>query len=360
MAFFGNNNQNPLTIQTTSLAATSAPPDVEVTDLPPDSISSIEFSPQVDYLAVGSWDNSVRVYEIGAGGQSQGKAILQHEAPVLSVCWNKEGKVFSGGVDNAGRMLDLATGQAMQVAQHEKPIKVVKWVDAPGSGLLATGSWDKTIKFWDLRQSNPVANIRLPERCYAMDVQFPLLVAGDADLGIFIYDVNQLKTPYKSIKSPLKLQTRAVACFSSSDGSGFAVGSIEGRLGIQYIEDRDQVKNFTFRCHRRDVVPNSKDQADIYAVNDIRFHPVHGTFATSGGDGTACFWDRGARSRLATFDLGAPVSSIAFNHTGTIFAYAISYDWHKGHAGMVPGHPNKLMLHACNEEEVRRKSAPRK
>ena len=91
--------------------------------------------------------------------------MYQHQGPVLDVCWNKvqltprsssqslanrqllqEGnKIFSGGADNAGRMFDVNTGQATQVAQHDAPIKVVGWVDAQ-SGILATGSWDKTIK----------------------------------------------------------------------------------------------------------------------------------------------------------------------------------------------------------------------
>lgn len=42
-------------------------------------------------------------------------------------------------------MFDVTTGQSQQVAQHDAPVKVVKWVDAQG-GILATGSWDKTIK----------------------------------------------------------------------------------------------------------------------------------------------------------------------------------------------------------------------
>jgi WD40 repeat protein len=54
-------------------------------------------------------------------------------------------KIFSGGADNAGRMFDVTTGQATQVAQHDAPIKSVRWVDAQ-SGILATGSWDKTVK----------------------------------------------------------------------------------------------------------------------------------------------------------------------------------------------------------------------
>ena len=43
-------------------------------------------------------------------------------------------------------MFDPATGQSTQVAQHDAPIKVVRWVDAPQAGILVTGSWDKTIK----------------------------------------------------------------------------------------------------------------------------------------------------------------------------------------------------------------------
>jgi hypothetical protein len=69
-----------------------------------------------------------------------------------------------------------------QVAQHDAPIKVVKWVDTPQAGILATGSWDKTIKvllyslywspahfiqYWDLRTPAPVATVQLPERCYS-------------------------------------------------------------------------------------------------------------------------------------------------------------------------------------------------
>ena len=31
----------------------------------------------------------VRIYEVGASGQTQGKAMFSHQGPVLSVCWNK-------------------------------------------------------------------------------------------------------------------------------------------------------------------------------------------------------------------------------------------------------------------------------
>ena len=51
-----------------------------------------------------------------------------------------------------------------------------------------------------------------------------------------------------------------------------------------------QSKNFTFKCHR--------EQTDIYAVNDIKFHPTHGTFVTAGADGVFNFWDKDSKQRL--------------------------------------------------------------
>lgn len=39
----------------------------------------------------------------------------------------------------------------------------------------------------------------------------------------------------QTITSPLKWQTRVVSCFTNSASSGFAVGSIEGRVAIQCV-----------------------------------------------------------------------------------------------------------------------------
>lgn len=56
MSFFGASSVAPSNSNTSA----AAEKDVEVGDLPTDSISSLSFSGQADYLAVGSWDNSVR------------------------------------------------------------------------------------------------------------------------------------------------------------------------------------------------------------------------------------------------------------------------------------------------------------
>ena len=52
-----------------------------------------------------------------------------------------------------------------------------------------------------------------------------------------------------------------------------------------------------------------------------------------------------------------PITSTAFNHTGSIFAYSVAYDWSKGHSGMTAGHPNKIFLHPVKDDEVKKRPA---
>ncbi|KDQ13524.1 hypothetical protein BOTBODRAFT_111302 [Botryobasidium botryosum FD-172 SS1] len=335
--------------------ATGDTQDVELKDPPTDSVTALAFSPTADLLAVGSWDNNVRIYEIGSGSQSQGKAMYSHEGPVFDLCWSKDGsKLFSGGADKAARMFDIQSGQAVQVAAHDAPVKCVRWIETPTGGYLATGSWDKTLKYWDTRSSNPIATVQLPERCYAMDVAYPLLVVGTAERHIIMIDLNNPTNVHRKILSPLKWQTRSISCFPAANG--FGIGSIEGRVAIQYVEEKHQTNNFSFKCHRKDNAPGMKDQSVVFAVNCIRFNQQHGTFSTAGSDGTVNFWDKDSRTRLKTFPAAeGPVTTAAFNRTSTIFAYAVSYDWSKGHGGMTPNHVNKVMLHTCKDEEVKPK-----
>ncbi|OLL22568.1 Pheromone-processing carboxypeptidase KEX1 [Neolecta irregularis DAH-3] len=357
MSLFGSSTTPAASATTT--ASPELASDFALADPPGDGITDLAFSPHADFLAVSSWDNNTRIYDIQPTGQSSGKALYSHEAAVFSTHWSFDGtKVASGGADKAARLFDLQSGQAQQVAAHDAPIRNVRFVNTPSGQCLATGSWDKTLKFWDLRQSQPAATLQLPERCYAMDAANQLLVVGTAEKKIVVVDLRSVQI-HKTMDSPLKWQTRVVTCFP--DASGFAVGSIEGRCGIQYIEDSKASGNFSFKCHR-DSSPagysTSKQTLKVWSVNAISFHPQHGTFATAGSDGTINFWDKDSKHRLKGYNqsVGGPISATTFNRNGTIYAYAISYDWSQGYQKNSPSLPNKVMLHPTKDEEVKKKN----
>lgn len=178
-----------------------------------------------------------------------------------------------------------------------------------------------------------------------------MAVVGTAGRGLIIYQLEGTPQEFKRVDSPLKYQHRCVAIFRDKKKApnGYALGSVEGRVAIQYVSPANPKDNFTFKCHRSNGAPNGYQ--DIYAVNDIAFHPIHGTLATVGSDGTFSFWDKDARTKLKPSEpMEQPISRCCFNHNGQIFAYAVSYDWSRGHEFYNPMKKNYIFLRSCYDE----------
>ena len=45
------------------------------------------------------------------------------------------------------------------------------------------------IRYWDTRQANPVHIQQLPERCYALTVNYPLMIVGTADRHLVVFNL---------------------------------------------------------------------------------------------------------------------------------------------------------------------------
>ncbi|KAL7750867.1 RNA export factor gle2 [Sorochytrium milnesiophthora] len=331
-----------------ALSAVGDKPDIEIANPPSDGISDIAWSPAADFIAASSWDNQVRIWEFQPTGQTVPKASYSHQAPALCCSWSRDGtKVFSGGADKAAMMFDLTSGQSQQVGAHDAPIKCIRWYEDGNNRILVTGSWDKTVKYWDTRTPTPVGSLQLPERCYAMDIVNQLMVVATAERHIVVVDMRNPGQIFRTIESPLKYQTRTIACFL--DASGFAIGSIEGRVGIQYVDESRTKDNFSFKCHRSDT-------GAVYSVSDIAIHPVFGTFATASDESTFNFWDKDSKQRLkvrSNAGGGVPIVCGRFNRTGNVYAYAISYDWSKGHEYARPGTKNTIAFYPVKEDDVK-------
>ena len=91
---------------------------------------------------------------------------------------------YAGGCDNAVQLWNLQSNQVRQVAQHEGPVRHLHYIKE--MDLLVTASWDKTLKYWDLRQAAAVNTLNLPQRVYALSVSHPLLVVGMANRQLHV------------------------------------------------------------------------------------------------------------------------------------------------------------------------------
>jgi mRNA export factor len=323
--------------------------DLELPTPPSDSVSQLRWSPTANLLSASSWDKTVRVWSVELTGQVGMSFGHEMTSPILANDWHSSGSsLFVATLDGKVHAVDLNSKALQQVAQHQVGLQTMQYI--PELSLLATGGWDKMLHYWDLRQQQPALSVPHQHAIYALDCRHPLLITSDAKSNVAVFNLAAPTQVYKNKPTPLKHASRTVACMI--DRSGFVIAAAEGRCAVQYIEDANMTKNFSFRCHRND------DTHVTYAVNDISFHPVCGTFATCGSDGAFNFWDHTSKAKLKAFGaLPAPLTAIRFNAQGTMCAYAQGYDWHKGVEGTQVQQPVKVFVQAVDEKDVTARAA---
>uniref|UniRef100_A0A0N5A796 WD_REPEATS_REGION domain-containing protein n=1 Tax=Parastrongyloides trichosuri TaxID=131310 RepID=A0A0N5A796_PARTI len=355
---FGNKGLFNSSITTQAKPATG---DVEVQNAPDDTCSSLKFNPYVPgsptLLAAGGWDCTVRVWQVSDAGQSEAKLMQNIGAPVLNISWFDDGsKLFIAGADKQARVWDLASNQLAVVGTHDEPVSTCDWISSPAYSCLMTGSWDKTLKFWDMRQmptQTSLATLQMNEKIYCTDLLFPMAVVGLGNRHIKVFNLEGQPNEVVDHESQLKYQTRSLAIFKNKQGTnpaGYAVGSVEGRVGIQYLEPSNPKDNFTFKCHRSSELTNGYQE--IYPVNDVIFNHNYGTLCTVGGDGKYSFWDKDSRTKLKTSDaFPMPFTTADIHGSGSMVALALGYDWSKGHEGNKPDNcASKIFLHPIGDE----------
>lgn len=93
-----------------------------------------------------------------------------------------------------------------------------------------------------MRTPSPIGTLTMPERVYSLDILYPMMVVGTAERHVELVNLATNPTSiFKSNMSALKWQTREITCFPAMHGSGagFALGSIEGRVCVQYFDEKE-------------------------------------------------------------------------------------------------------------------------
>ncbi|CAM9100525.1 unnamed protein product [Discosporangium mesarthrocarpum] len=315
--------------------------EIMLRDSPTDGVSSVCFAPHGDLLLASSWDSTLRLYDTR---QNVPRKVFAGRGALLDCCFQSATSGFCGGLDKTVKQIDLETGAERVLGSHEKPVRCVEF--DLSSGTVITGGWDQQLKAWDPRAPQALTQSRpLPGKVFTMSVTDTRTVVGTSGRHILVYDMRNLVDPEQRRESSLKYQTRTIRVFP--DQSGYALGSVEGRVAVEYFDQNKeaQSKKYAFKCHRKG------DQ--VFPVNAMAFHPVHGTFATGGCDKLVNMWDGKNKKRLwQSLAYPTGIAALAFNHDGSRLAVASSYTFEQGEIA----HPkDQIFVRDMSDTEVKPK-----
>jgi cell cycle arrest protein BUB3 len=161
--------------------------------------------------------------------------------------------------------------------------------------------------------------------------------------------------PWQERESSLKFMTRAVACMPNDDG--YATSSIEGRVAVEWFDPStdSQARKYAFKFHRQ----MAEDGTDVvYPVNALAFHPVHGSFASGGGDGIVALWDAVAKRRIRQYQkYPESIAALCFSCDGKYLAVGVCPGFENGQEEYTGEGATHVYIRELSETEAKGKGA---
>ncbi|GAA5874163.1 hypothetical protein JCM8547_008390 [Rhodosporidiobolus lusitaniae] len=328
-----------------------------------DSVSSVAFHPSNPHLLlVGTWDREIFLHDLRTPTSPRKLGL---RGAILDVAWagRSETVAYAGGLAKEVRSVNFDTKETQLICTHDEPVRCVEFSEELGA--VVSGSWDSTLRITaiDPSTSQPPPSpiiLKLPHKVYSLSVSRSKIVCAMGGRHVWIWDIPALKKaiaegktgdeiePWQKRESSLKFMTRAVKTMPNDQG--YVTTSIEGRVAVEFFDPSDaaQKKKYAFKCHRQVI----EGVDTVYPVQGLAFNPVHGTFATGGGDSTVSLWDPAAKKRLRQFPkYPSPISALEFNADGTQLAVAFSEADEgagSGSGGQEGG--NGVYIRACGDE----------
>src|SRR6266542_349114 len=245
-------------------------------------VYSVAFSPDGKTLASGSGDNTIRLWDVGAGRLI--RSLAGHGGAVRSVAFSPDGKMIaSASEDKTIKLWQVSTGKYIRLFNgHTGSVYSVAF--SPDGKTLASSSEEgneSALRLWDVDTGNLIRSFmghRNTIHSVAFSPDGKTLASGSSDHKVKLWDVSTGKL----IRSYDGQDFNAVAF--SPDGKTLAAGSYDRTVKLWDVSAGNLIHSF---------------EGQNYEVHSVAFSPDGKTLA-SGGSATIKVWSIGAKRLLVS------------------------------------------------------------
>jgi len=306
-------------------------------------VNSIAFSPDGKVLASGSFDNSIKLWDISTGRLIRS---LEKHGAVCALAFSLGGILAAGGYKTI-RVWEINSGRLLVSISDAHSRDVTSVAFRPDGAVLASGSNDNTIKLWDM-ETGRLRKTIITHPAYVHAVAFSpdgrLLAAGGEDFTVKLWNA----------RTGERLQTLAghsgvvEALAFRPDGrfllSGSADGSIKmwevktGRLWATLEGHAGPVLSLSYKKDGRYLASGGEDgfietwdmstgrvfwsvKGHDAWVRSVAFSPDGTMLASGSWDKTVKLWDANTGRAIRCFrEHSFVINSIAMRRDGRVLA----------------------------------------
>lgn len=268
-------------------------------------VNAVAISRDGQYLASGSVDKTVKIWDLGTGELLL--TLTGHTREVWAIAISPDGKTLaSGSGDRRIKLWDMATGELRHtLSGHSGQVSALAF--SPDGQKLASGSYDNTIKLWDTDTGTELRTLDGHTdwvTALAFSPNGKTLASASADSTVKLWDLGAGCADEQPCAPPRTLYRHFSPVESlaiSPDGKTLASGSRDGTINLWDLGAGEQ---------RDSLFGHSA------SVSALAFTPDGQTLASGGGplEDTIWLWNLRNSQLLRTLS----------GHTDTVHGLAIS------------------------------------
>ncbi len=274
-------------------------------------VSSLSFGPDGRYLASGSWDNKVKIWDVEKGILV--KTLRGHFSSVNAVSFSPRGKyVASGDADGKVIVWNVKSGKAVKTFNYSPMGYVWSVSFSPDGMFVAAGGDLAVVKIWNVESGKLVKVLKTDHLVHSISFSPDgKYVASAAGRFVKIWS-------FKSgeLVGEINGHSKDVTSVSfSPDGKYLATGSRDKTVKLWDTRNWKLIKTFRISFFRR--------KSHFGSVEAVSFSPDSKYLASAGMDGTVRLWNVESGDLIKTIGKFA-VCSITFSPDGRYLAIGLS------------------------------------